>query len=203
SDSFPGLLAMVTGGTPKTTGVFYDDSYSRALWAPGNACIGAPGTETQYAENLDKLVNGGNPLFTTIDPAQLPVGIVNGHCVPVFPHICLNTNAILKSVHNGGPPHALADKHPAYDLVNGASGSGDDDLFTPEINNDTNPTGTSVAATAANDQLKVDAVVHEIDGLTSDGQHTAPVPAIFGMNFQAVSVGQKLDRKSTRLNSSH
>src|SRR5436853_7068601 len=29
SDSFPGLLAMLTGGTPRTTGVFYDDTYTR------------------------------------------------------------------------------------------------------------------------------------------------------------------------------
>src|SRR5262245_38388137 len=35
SDSFPGLLAQVTGGTPKSTGVFYDDSYARTMWAPG------------------------------------------------------------------------------------------------------------------------------------------------------------------------
>ncbi len=27
SDSFPGLLAQVTGGSPISTGVFYDDSY--------------------------------------------------------------------------------------------------------------------------------------------------------------------------------
>jgi len=26
SDSFPGLLAQITGGTPRTTGVFYDES---------------------------------------------------------------------------------------------------------------------------------------------------------------------------------
>src|SRR5258705_9510727 len=31
SDSFPGLLALVTGGTPRTTGVYYDDSYDRTL----------------------------------------------------------------------------------------------------------------------------------------------------------------------------
>src|SRR5262249_14673012 len=55
-----------------------------------------------------------------------------------------------------------------------------------------NRAGPSVAGRAENDQLKVDAALHEIDGLPSDGQHTAPVPAIFGMNFQAVSVGQKL-----------
>src|SRR5262249_11514657 len=53
SDSFPGLLAQVTGGTPFSTGVFYDDAYDRVLFAPGSNCIGSPGTEMAYAENLD------------------------------------------------------------------------------------------------------------------------------------------------------
>ena len=42
------------------------------------------------------------------------------------------------------------------------------------------------------DTLKVNAILNWIDGKTHDGQHKAPVPALFGMNFQAVSVGQKL-----------
>jgi hypothetical protein len=63
SDSFPGLLAMITGGTPKSTGIFYDDSYDRKLFAPGSGCQGTPGTETLYAENLDITVNGQIPLF--------------------------------------------------------------------------------------------------------------------------------------------
>src|SRR5262249_44056169 len=42
------------------------------------------------------------------------------------------------------------------------------------------------------DQLKVNAILHWIDGKTHLGDHDAPVPNIFGMNFQAVSVGQKL-----------
>src|SRR5262249_34411084 len=37
--------------------------------------------------------------------------------------------------------------------------------------------------------------LHEIDGQTHDGLHKAPVPRLFGMNFQAVSVGQKLIEK--------
>src|SRR5215470_4496534 len=40
SDSFPGLLAFMTGGSPKTHGVFYDDSYDRTLFAPGSNCKG-------------------------------------------------------------------------------------------------------------------------------------------------------------------
>src|SRR5262249_13687639 len=50
----------------------------------------------------------------------------------------------------------------------------------------------NVTATAAYDQIKVQAILNEIDGKTSDGASSALVPAIFGMNFQAVSVGEKL-----------
>jgi arylsulfatase A-like enzyme len=41
----------------------------------------------------------------------------------------------------------------------------------------------------------VNAILNEIDGRTHLGQSKAPVPNIFGMNFQAVSVGQKLIEK--------
>src|SRR5258708_31190962 len=42
------------------------------------------------------------------------------------------------------------------------------------------------------DQLKVNAVLNQIRGRTHLGTSKAPVPVIFGMNFQAVSVGEKL-----------
>src|SRR2546421_13051441 len=57
SDSFPGLLAPITGGTSFSTGVFYDDSYGRTLFAPFNAstppapCAIGPGAEVNLAEN--------------------------------------------------------------------------------------------------------------------------------------------------------
>jgi hypothetical protein len=50
----------------------------------------------------------------------------------------------------------------------------------------------SFNAISVYDQVKVDAIIHEIDGLDSVGQHYVGVPAVFGMNFQSVSVGQKL-----------
>ena len=40
SDSFPGLAALVTGGSPKTAGLFYDVSYDRNLYAPGDTTCG-------------------------------------------------------------------------------------------------------------------------------------------------------------------
>src|SRR5260370_17726470 len=38
--------------------------------------------------------------------------------------------------------------------------------------------------------------MNEIDGTTHDGKASAPVPNVFGMNFQVVSVGQKLVEKT-------
>jgi hypothetical protein len=155
SASFPGLLAMVTDGTPKTTGVFYDDSFARNMWAPGSNCQGPLGAETVYAENLDATVNGQIPLFTTIDPANLPMGTVDGKCVGIYPHSFLQTNTIFNVAHAAGLYTAWSDKHPAYEIVNGPSGVGVNDLFTPEINNANDPTTTSVAATDVYDQIKV------------------------------------------------
>src|SRR5580658_3561500 len=34
SDSFPGLMALVTGGTPRTVGAYYDVAYDRVLAPP-------------------------------------------------------------------------------------------------------------------------------------------------------------------------
>ena len=42
------------------------------------------------------------------------------------------------------------------------------------------------------DTLKVQAILNEIGGKNHNGTRRAPQPALFGMNFQAVSVGQKL-----------
>ncbi|HEY6352045.1 MAG TPA: alkaline phosphatase family protein [Candidatus Angelobacter sp.] len=36
SDSFPGLAALVTGGSPTTTGFWYDVSFNRKLSPPGS-----------------------------------------------------------------------------------------------------------------------------------------------------------------------
>src|SRR5262245_52025767 len=82
SDSFPGLLAMVTGGSPATTGVWYDDSFDRRLSPPGSNC-GTTGTEVVFDESIDKdltrLDAGGG-----IDRAALPLAPGHG-CVPGFP----------------------------------------------------------------------------------------------------------------------
>ena len=220
SDSFPGLLSMVTGGTPKTTGVYYDDSYDRTLYAPSSACSGAQGIEALYDESIDyddtQLFSGG------INPANLPMQKdAQGNCSPVYPHSFVKVNTIFEVATTAGKLTAWSDKHPAYDLVNGPSGSGVADLYTPEINsliaNGGTVNGVDLSATQAlcdgsnslpvkkvsdyttcipaieaYDDIKIQAVINEIDGLRSDGSAGSGVPALFGTNMQEVSVGQKL-----------
>ena len=48
------------------------------------------------------------------------------------------------------------------------------------------------------DELKVNAILNEIDGKNHLGTKKTQVPTIFGMNFQAVSVGQKLIESSNK-----
>ncbi len=207
SDSFPGLLALVTGGSPVSHGLFYDVSYDRSYFVNGDTtCAGkvngsgpaaGKGSTIAFDESIDAYVTdaSGNAVSQNrIDPAALPYQInAQGQCVPVYPHDAIKTNTIFEVVKANGGVTAWADKHPAYDLVNGPSGKGVDDLYTPEITNVGGLDNTvSVICTAANDHLKVDGILNQIKGLNHDGSKTIGVPAVFGMNFQAVSVGQKL-----------
>lgn len=49
SDSFPGAMNLFTGASPRTHGVWYDDTYDRKFWLPysttGSNCQGPPGAE--------------------------------------------------------------------------------------------------------------------------------------------------------------
>lgn len=194
TDSFPGLLALITGGSPISHGLFYDVSYDRTIFDPTNTtCSGGAGNTMVFDESIDKY-NAQTVSLNVIDPAALPNHIdANGKCVRLFPHNTIRSNTIFEVVRAAGGHTAWADKHPAYDLVNGPSGKGVEDLYTPEItnNNGFDATG-SVVCTVANDYLKVNGILNEIKGLRHDGTPGPGVPAVFGMNFQAVSVGQKL-----------
>ncbi len=199
SDSFPGLLALVTGGSPISHGFFYDVSYDRTLFDPTNTtCSGPAGNTIVFDESIDKY-NASNVSLNVIDPAKLPRGRnQNGQCVPVYPHAALKTNTIFEVVKSHGGTTAWADKHPAYDLVNGPSGLGVEDLYTPEITNVGGFDATvSVDCTVINDQLKVAAIINEIHGFNHNHTAAARTPTLFGMNFQAVSVGQKLAKDNS------
>ncbi|MED1205779.1 alkaline phosphatase family protein [Heyndrickxia acidicola] len=189
SDSFPGTLSEVTGGSPNSTGVFYDDSYDRKLLPPKAWNQGdKPGTNVLYDETIDKdlnKLNGGGG----INPDMLPRDPVTKK--PVYPHNYVRVNTIFEVIKQAGMHTAWADKHLAYDLLNGPSGKGIEDLYTPEIAANGDAT-RSIATTEVNDDLKVKAILNEIDGKDHSGKKAAPVPGMFGMNFQEVSVAQKL-----------
>ena len=55
SDSLPGMVGQVTGGNPRSTGIYYDDSWNNALLPAGTTnCVGATaGAEVAYFETLD------------------------------------------------------------------------------------------------------------------------------------------------------
>ena len=154
--------------------------------------LGRAGQQDGFDETID-VYDAAHVSQDVIDPTKLPRHLEHGQCVPLFPHSLVRTNTIFEVVKSRGGGTAWADKHPAYDLVNGPSGHGVDDLFTPEITNaDGFDATVSVVCTAENDQKKVKAILNEIHGRSHDGSAGPGVPAVFGMNFQAVSVGQKL-----------
>jgi Type I phosphodiesterase / nucleotide pyrophosphatase len=237
SDSFPGLVGQITGGTPRSAGMYYDVSYDRALSPPAKTTpygiIGGPklcpsviGTQVGFDEEIDynylKLNSGkpnGSSGINGINPDFLPRDPQRG-CAPVYPHNFIRVNTIFNVVKNAGGYTAWSDKHPSYDFTNGPSGDGVDDLWSPEINSIPVPLPTVEgckplpdpgAAQSSNawtdsfqnircyDQFKVLAVLNWIEGKTHDGSAKAPVPNVFGMNFQSVSVGEKLVEKSLNL----
>jgi hypothetical protein len=236
SDSFPGLMNIVTGGTPRSHGAFYDVAYDRVYAPPakttGNGVAAGPctagkanGTTTEYEEGDDidqTKLNGGAPGASltdggvaSIDSTRLVRDPFNG-CNPVYPWNFVRTNTIFGVIHGAGGYTAWADKHPVYASVSGpGNGTNIDDFYGPEINstvvglpgvttvngiscaNVLDPTQTgawtdSFQNIQCYDTIKVNAIINEIDGKNHLGTATTKVPNLLGMNFQAVSVGQKL-----------
>jgi hypothetical protein len=154
SDSAPGLAALVSGGTPKSTGVYYDVAYDRSLDPPtittgtglagGNCTPYAPpeGTTTDYDQGIDlddTKLNGGAPGagltdggIASIDPKKLVRDPSKG-CAPVYPWNFIRTNTIFGVVHAAGGYTAWIDKHPSTSFVAGPGGKTVDDFYGPEV----------------------------------------------------------------------
>ena len=242
SDSFPGLMAIVSGGSPRTVGAFYDVAYDRSLQPPASAtgngldagtCTPGQtptGTRTEYEEGIDidqTQLNGGGTdgQADAIDSNKLERDPAH-NCDPVFPYNFVRTNTIFGVIHKAGGRTAWSDKHAAYIAVSGpGDGKNVDDFYSPEINSNSANFATQAPsqlalpaclkngapflpdqlAVAADDDytgsfqniqcydgLKVMAILNEIDGKRHDGSGHVRVPNILGMNFQAVSIGEKL-----------
>jgi hypothetical protein len=160
SDSFPGLAALISGGSPKSTGLYYDVAYDRSLDAPaaatgtglaGGSCTpyGTPtGTTTDFDQGIDiddTQLNGGAPGagvteggIASIDPTKLVRNPQNG-CAPVFPWNFIRTNTIFNVVRAAGGYTAWIDKHPSYSMAAGPGGKGLDDYYSPEVSSNVVP----------------------------------------------------------------
>jgi len=256
SDSDPGGTALMTGGDPRATGVYYDVEYSHGVFPPGTTnCSGpVPGGNVIYDSPDDILNavpdllnnNSGNtfPSFdeggsiysgdgsaiggkfpgddtnpgaimnltpapqSGLNPATYPVDPKT--CQPIQPWDYLKVNSIFQVIQNAGMRTAWSDKHAIYTSFNGPGSGGNsiDDFFGPEIDSQAvepngvpYPTDTDWAhddaATKQYDGYKVQAIINEINGFDHSGTTQVGTPAIFGMNFQTVSVAQKVDSPST------
>jgi arylsulfatase A-like enzyme len=246
SDSDPGGTALMTGGDPRATGVYYDVEYSHAVFPPGTTnCSGpVPGGNVIYDSPDDKLNavpdllnNGSGNTFPSFDeggsiyangvdknpgaimnltphpqsglnPASFPVDPTT--CQPLMPWDYLKVNTIFQVIQNAGMRTAWSDKHAIYTSFNGHGSGGNsiDDFFGPEIDSQAvepdgvpYPTDTDWAhddaATKQYDGYKVQAVINELNGYDHSGQSQVGVPGILGMNFQVVSVAEKVDSPGT------
>ena len=236
SDSFPGMAALASGGTPKSTGLYYDVAYDRSLDASakttGTGLAAGPctpyatptGTTTDNDQGIDlddTKLNGGAPGaglmdggIASIDPKKLARDPATG-CAPVYPWNFIRTNTLFGVIHAAGGYTAWIDKHPSYSFVGGPGGTGLDDYYSPEVNSTVvplpgvktlegaacNPIRDTVGVSAWNasfkniqcyDAIKVYALLNQIAGKTHSGAPST-VPAVFGMNFQSVYVGQSVN----------
>jgi hypothetical protein len=244
SDSDPGGTALMTGGDPRSTGVYYDVAYNHGVFPPGTtSCSGpAPGGDAIYDSPDDTLnavpdflgTGGTFPSFDeggSIYPGGVdknPGAIMNlianpqsdlnkatfpvdpATCKPIMPWDYLKVNTIFQVIHGAGMRTAWSDKHLIYTSFNGhgSGGTSIDDYFGPEIDSQAvEPNGVPYpqdddwahidAATKQYDGYKVQAVLNELGGYDHSGKTQDGVPAILGMNFQAVSVAEKVDSPGT------
>jgi hypothetical protein len=236
SDSFPGMAALASGGTPKTTGLYYDVAYDRSLDAPalttGTGLAAGPctpygiptGTTTDNDQGVDiddTKLNGGSPGaglteggIASIDRRKLERDPQAG-CAPVYPWNFIRTNTLFGVIHAAGGYTAWIDKHPSYSFVGGPGGHGLDDYYSPEVSSvvvplpgvktlegaSCDPIRDPAGASAWNasfdniqcyDAIKVYALLNQIAGKTHSGK-PAVIPAVFGMNFQSVYIGQAVN----------
>jgi hypothetical protein len=231
SDSDPGGTALMTGGDPRATGVYYDVEYNHSLFEAGTKACKGPGapplgadviydspddldvTRLDAGQGIPGLLSDPSKIMqmtgqpqTLLNPMTFPVDPKT--CLPIYPSSYLKVNTMFEVAHDAGLVTAWSDKHPVYESFNGPSGTGIDDLFTPEIDgNAITPTGSLYTdytgaspiawtgdngATRQYDDYKVQAIINEIDGFDHSGTSQVGTPAIFGMNFQTVSTAEKL-----------
>jgi hypothetical protein len=183
-DSTPGLLSIVTGGSPATTGLIYSPLYARDLSPPGSDCS-TRGTvyyiDEKWVKDMSREDSGGG-----IDPAKLARDPARS-CAAVYPHHLLRVNTMFEVVRASGRRTAWVDQHEMYnDLAKGPSGEGLDESVALERKG----VPQTAAGFMAQDQRRVDIVSRQIRGQDARGK-VVGTPAVFGMGFISFGAVQK------------
>ncbi|MGH9374858.1 MAG: alkaline phosphatase family protein [Terriglobia bacterium] len=184
SDSFPATMAIITGGGPVISGIWYQLSYYRNLSPPGSDCskTGTPvALDSSIDINPNETWGGGG-----FDKAKLPRNPKDG-CSPVYPHQLLRVNTIFDVIKQAGMYTAFSDKQMSMDLEQGRTGHAIDDFFSPE----SSVHYSGIPGKKAFDAWRTKAVVNWISGKNATGTKSAPVPAIMGVSFEVVDDGEK------------
>ena len=228
SDSFPGLTALVTGGTPKSTGAFYDVSYDRALSPPTQTTpYGIPGgpdlcpkswarrsastrrstpttrgwtaaaasTPTSAARSEERL---RARLSAQFHPREHDV---RGRSGRRRLHRMVGQAPVLRTRQRQQRPGRRRflcarnqfDPGSAPQVTSMKCSPLPDQTAVPIPTRGRTASRTSSATTASRSRRSS---TRSTEG-PQRRVHT-PVPTLFGMNFQAVSVGEKLVETSTR-----
>jgi hypothetical protein len=188
--------------TQTINGDFLLDAYQGIPNLYANLTQFTPGDLANVPTDILKLVGSPDDVRNVlINPAYLPVDPTT--CNVIYPHQYLQVNTLFEVIHAKGMRTAWTDKHPAYEIMNGPSGYGIDDLFAPEINSLMDETVAGGpdwtkdnVSTQRYDTFKVLSIINEINGHDHSGRNNPGTPAIFGMNFQVVSTAQKLNTSS-------
>ncbi len=166
-DAAAGLLAATTGGTPISTGIVSSDGYDHALSPAGSGC---------NTKGAILALDASFRADGSFDPTKAPLDPHNS-CTPLWPHNLLHVNTIFEVVREKIGPTAWAGESAATtDLLRGPSGDGLNDACGFEKSTD--------------DDARVAAVLHWIDGKDCEGNANTPVPVLFGMSFASLAAAQ-------------
>ena len=169
TDGAAGLVGLVSGGTPVSTGIVSSDGWDRKLSPAGSGCK-AMGAAIDFKAMVDAQGN--------LDAAKLPLDASKG-CAMVWPHDLMRVNTIFEVAHEKVGRTAWAgDDAARTDLLRGPSGKGLDEACG------------FAAGPEAGDEARVAAVVHWVEGKDCAGTKDAAVPALFGMSFTGIGRAQ-------------
>ena len=183
-DSTPGLLSIMTGGSPAATGLVYSPFYDRELSPAGSDCSARGASyyvDEKWVKDMKREDSGGG-----IDPAKLPRDGAKG-CTPVYPHQLMRVNTVFEVARQAGKRTAWIDQHEMYnDLLRGPSGNGLDESVALERKG----VPQTLEGFIGQDGRRVDVLLRQIRGQDGGGKQVG-VPAVFGMGFISFGAVQK------------